>query len=124
MFVTVFTATLVRIVCGGIYRHFTTFYFAFAAAFTASLVYIFSGTLYRHFSQFYSFFAAVFTVALASCITNRSHDVSYNSITVNPDDRTAGKTVLIFNIRTSTLYPSHPQITSAIFKRRSRLETR
>ena len=28
--VTVFTATLVRILCGGIYRHFTTFYFIVA----------------------------------------------------------------------------------------------
>jgi len=38
MFMTVFTATLVRILCGGIYRHFTMFYFAFAVAFTAALV--------------------------------------------------------------------------------------
>jgi len=61
MFVTVFTATLVRI--GGIYSHFTSFYFAF----TAALVCIFSGGIYCHFSQFYSFSAAVFTAALASC---------------------------------------------------------
>jgi len=52
MFVTVFTATFVRILCGGIYRHFTTFYFAFAAAFTAALVCIFSGSIYRHFSVY------------------------------------------------------------------------
>ena len=70
MFVTIFTATLVHILCGGIYRHFTTFYFAFAAAFTATLVYIFSGSIYRHFSQFYSFSATVFTAALAWCILN------------------------------------------------------
>jgi len=61
--VTVFTATLVRILCGGIYSHFTSFYFAF----TAALVCIFSGGIYCHFSQFYSFSAAVFTAALASC---------------------------------------------------------
>jgi len=54
--------------CGGIYRHFSTFYFAFAAAFTAALVCIFSGGIYRHFSQFYSFTAAVFSAALASCL--------------------------------------------------------
>ena len=52
-----FTATLVHILCSGIYGHFTTFYMAFAAAFTATLVCIF--TIYRHFSQFYSFSAAV-----------------------------------------------------------------
>ena len=62
-----------RILCGGIYRHFPTFkrfYFAFAAAFTAALVCIFSGGIYRHFSQFYSFSVAVFTAALASCFSD------------------------------------------------------
>ena len=67
MFVTIFTATLVRILCGGIYRHFTTFYFAFAAAFNAALVCIFSDGIYCHFSQFYWHSVAVFTDALTSC---------------------------------------------------------
>jgi len=58
MLVTVFTATLVHILCGGIYRHvFTSLHFAFAAAFTAALVCIFNGGNYRHFSQFYLFSA-------------------------------------------------------------------
>jgi len=48
----------VHILCGGIYRNFTTFYFAFTATFTAALVCIFSGSIYRHFSQFYSFSSA------------------------------------------------------------------
>jgi len=57
MFVTVFTATLVHILCSGIYGHFTTFYMAFAAAFTATLVCIYS--------------LAVFTATLVSLLIFR-----------------------------------------------------
>jgi len=50
----VFTTTLVRILCGSIYRHFTTFYLAFAAASATALMCTFSGSgKYRHFSQFH-----------------------------------------------------------------------
>jgi len=38
-------------------------------------------------------------------------------------NRIAGKTVLIFNIRTSALYLSHPQIISAMFVRILQVET-
>ena len=44
---------------------------------------------------------------------NDDDALKYNKLKLSP----AGKTVLIFNIRTSALYPSHPQIISAIFVR-------
>ena len=109
MFVMVFTATLVHILCGGIYRHFTTFYFAL------------HGGIYRRFSVYYS--VAVFSATLVRFTHYRAYFIPRVVIIRPPPPRLLNMQKLRQHSRGGNAQSAHLKIINCLLTKHSLIAT-